>query len=206
VLVVLLLVVRGNAQPPCGASAGAECCPDQTCQNDLVCDPFNDSACSGLVWLGDGRAAWDCLTWLGGGEGGAASCPAVCLGTCVEPTATPTSTATATATSTPTATPTATSTPTATPTATTTPTSTATATATGTPTETPHNLSDGEACTDSRQCASALCNGGVCATAKPAPAASTYTTMLMGAGLLLLGLLSVRRVADAGRRRSVARL
>ena len=71
-----------------------------------------------------------------------------CPGTCVRPTVTPTRTATPThpATPTPTSTPTATPTPTVTP--------------------TPHNLADNDACNDSRQCTSALCNGGESAEAQ----------------------------------------
>jgi hypothetical protein len=163
-LVLVVAVGRANALPPCGASAGAECCPDQTCQSGLVCDPFNDTAC-----VGQGGAAWECLTWQGSGEGGAASCPTVCFGTCLEPTATPTATAT------PTSTPTSTPSPTMTP--------------------TPHNLQDGVSCNDSRQCSSALCNGGVCAERKPTPAVSNHTAAFIGTVLLLAGVWSVRRVA-----------
>ena len=76
-----------------------------------------------------------------------------------------------------------------------TPTSTATNTPTTTPTPTPHGLPDTDPCTDSRQCASALCNGGMCATANPAPAVSNRNAVFMGAALLLAGLWSVRRIA-----------
>ncbi len=93
--------------------------------------------------------------------------------------------------------PTATSTPaaTSTPTATATPTATDTSTPTPTPTPTPHNLPDNDPCNDSRQCTSALCNGGVCAELKPAPAVSSPVAMFIGAALLLAGLWSMRRVA-----------
>ena len=88
-----------------------------------------------------------------------------------------------------------TATPTVTNTATATPTETPTPTPTATNTPTPHNLPDTDPCNDSRQCASALCNGGVCATANPAPAVSNHTAVFIGAALLLAGLWSVRRVA-----------
>ncbi len=118
------------------------------------------------------------LVWTGGGNGGAAQ--SFCLGTCVQP---------------PTPTPTPTATPTVTPTNTATPTVTPTTTPTPTPTPTPHNLHDNDPCNDSRQCTSALCNGGVCAELKPAPAVSNYTGVFIGAVLLLAGLWSVRRMA-----------
>ena len=70
-----------------------------------------------------------------------------------------------------------------------------TPTPTSTPTPTPHNLHDNDPCNDSRQCASALCNGGVCAERNPAPAVSNYTAAFIGSVLLLAGLWSVRRVA-----------
>ena len=198
VLVVLLLAAgRGKVRADgtvCGFSGGP-CClsPDPSCDPGLVCDPSNPSGCSpclGSLGGGEGGAA-SCLTWLGGGEGGAAEM--VCPGTCVQPTATPTSTATPTATSTVTATATRTRTPTATPTSTVTPTPTVTPTLTITPT--PHSLADNDPCNASTQCASGLCNAGVCAARKPAPAVSTHTAVFIGAALLLAGLWSVRRLA-----------
>jgi hypothetical protein len=61
---------------------------------------------------------------------------------------------------------------------------------------------DGIPCDDKLDCASGFCQptmpplpSGICVTRNPAPAASTHTTMLMGAALLLAGLWSVRRVA-----------
>ena len=98
-----------------------------------------------------------------------------------------------TPTSTATVTPTRTATATRTITATRTPTATATQTATVTPS--PHNLRDGDLCNASTQCASALCNGGVCAERKPAPAVSHRNALFVAAGLLLAGLWSVRRLA-----------
>lgn len=83
--------------------------------------------------------------------------------------------------------------PTPTPTSTSTPTPTATPTATQTPTPTLVPL--GGSCTVGTQCASTLCNGGVCATLKPAPAVSDRTGLFIGAALLLAGLWSMRRVA-----------
>ena len=62
-------------------------------------------------------------------------------------------------------------------------------------TPTPHNLADTDPCNDSRQCASALCNGGVCAERNPAPAVSHRNAFFIGVALLLSGLWSVRRLA-----------
>jgi hypothetical protein len=76
-----------------------------------------------------------------------------------------------------------------------TPTATETPTPTPTMTPTPHNLPDNASCNDSRQCISALCNGGVCAEQNPAPAVSSYTAVFIGTVLLLAGLWSLRRVA-----------
>ena len=73
-----------------------------------------------------------------------------------------------------------------------------TQTPTPTPTPTPHNLPDNASCNDSRQCTSTLCNGGVCAEGKPAPAVSNHVGLFIGAGLLLAGLWSVRRIARRG--------
>ena len=78
------------------------------------------------------------------------------------------------------------------------PTPTTTPTPTATPTPTPHNLHDNDPCNDSRQCTSALCNGGVCAERNPAPAVSNHTAAFIGAALLLAGLWSVRRLARRG--------
>lgn len=130
------------------------------------CCPGSSPTCnSGLVCDPTDSSGCEDLVWLGEGDGGAAQ--AICPGTCVRPTATPTSTPTATPTSTP----------------------------TPTPTPTPHNLKDNDPCNDSRQCTSTLCNGGVCAERNPAPAVSNHIAVFMAAGLLLLGLWSVRRVA-----------
>jgi hypothetical protein len=137
--------------------------------NASCCDsaPFCDT---GLVCDPSNTSGCSGLVWLGPGEGGAAGDASTgCPGTCVEPTATPTATST--------------------------PTATATSTPTPTATHTPHNLADTDPCTDSRQCASTLCNGGVCATANPAPAVSNHNAVVIAAGLLLAGLWSVRRVA-----------
>ena len=167
-LVVLGLGVgRGNAIP---------CCSVGPCDGTQQC-------CSGLVCLPSG------LTWLGGAEGGAAGVG--CTGMCVSPTNTPT--ATPTATDTPTATPT----PTKTPTATHTPTATATPTASNTPTvtPTPHNLPDTDPCNDSRQCASGFCNGKDCVERTTAPVVSSHNVIWLAAGLLVLGLWSMLRVA-----------
>ena len=182
VLVVLLLAAGCSEVQAVGTScgfSGGPCClpPDPSCDPGLVCDSNNFSGCSPcLIWPGgaEGGAA-ACLTWLGGGHGGAAE--VVCPGTCVQPTATPTSTATPTVTPTPTAT------------------STSTATPTPTVTPTPHNLMNNDLCNDSRQCTSALCNGGVCAERNPAPAVSSHTAVFIGAALLLAGLWSVQHVA-----------
>ncbi|MGH3053913.1 MAG: hypothetical protein ACRDL7_02925 [Gaiellaceae bacterium] len=127
-------------------------------------------------------------------QNGDISCP---------PTVTPTSTATNTPTETPTTTATPTLTPTATQTPTNTPTATSTATTTPTPTNTPtptptftpNHEPDNSPCNDGKQCASGLCNGGVCAAVKPAPAVSDRNAFFVGAALLLAGLWSVRRVA-----------
>ena len=74
-----------------------------------------------------------------------------------------------------------------------TPTPTSTPTPTVTPT--PRNLKDGAPCNNSQQCASGLCNGGVCAERKPTPAVSSGIGLFVAAGLLLAGLWSIRRLA-----------
>ena len=174
-LAVLLLLMAGHANATICGGSGGECCSTPP----ACCPTGTEPGCPGLVC--DTSVCG--LVWQGGGEGGTAGC----VGTCVQPTATPTSTATATATSTPTATRTPTATPTSTPTATPTPTPTMT--------PTPHNLHDNDPCNDSRQCTSALCNGGVCAERNPAPAVSNHTAVFIGAALLLAGLWSVQRLA-----------
>ena len=180
VLAAVLAVVAVTVTPAFAGPAATGCC---TCSGSALvynpptlgqggaaeaavfCEMDNPSFCS------DSLNGCDAFTAFG-----------VCSGSgpgsvCIPPTNTPT--ATATATSTPTATPTATPTP----------------TATATRTQTPHNLKDGDPCTDSRQCASGLCNGLVCANRSPAPAVSDRNALVLAAGLLLLGLWSVRRLA-----------
>ncbi len=63
-------------------------------------------------------------------------------------------------------------------------------------------LADGQKCDANSECASGFCQfplvdppAGTCVERNPAPAASTHTTILMGTGLLLAGMWSVRRVA-----------
>ena len=205
VLVVLLLAAgRGNAAPVTGC---CNCTGPGSCQTDPV---FCDLECGQAFIEGGTCVSGSCVP---------PPTPAATPTATVTPTPTntPTATATLTATPTSTATPTATPTPTPTPTSTATPTTTSTATPTSTPTLTntatptltptntptptrtatpvPHNLADGDPCTASTQCTSTLCNGGVCATANPAPAVSNHTAVFIGAALLLAGLWSVRRVA-----------
>lgn len=54
---------------------------------------------------------------------------------------------------------------------------------------------DGVPCSESTQCLSGLCNGGVCVERSPAPAVSNRNAIFVGVGLLLAGLWSVRRLA-----------
>jgi hypothetical protein len=180
VLVVLLLAAgQSNALAPCGFLGGQCCIAVSACNPGLVCDTNNPTGCL------------PALVWLGGGNGGAAGdINVVCPGTCVQPSATPTHTPTNTPINTPTHTPT--NTPINTPTHT--PTNSPKPMVTPTSTQTPHGLADDQACTDSRQCTSALCNGGVCAKRNAAPAVSSHTAVFIGAALLLAGLWSVRRV------------
>jgi hypothetical protein len=173
---VLVAVVAVFTVPPAFAGPGVPgCC---TCSDTLVFNPATGSQTStGQGGPAGGPPIGGCVMNDAPFCTPANGCdPFIEFGTCagsicIPPTTTPTVTPTRTPTVTPTVTP------------------------TPTPTPTPHNLSDGQVCNDSRQCASAFCDGGICVRRNPAPAVSNRTAVFLAAGLLLAGLWSMRRLA-----------